>query len=97
MALILSPLGYAAAEASFAIAWEGARWPMRATLEPATITDVELKGAAVGLQIAWDQAHQHVHLNLDSSIAVAIIKNCSDDDHRHDLMANHVYNILNRD
>ncbi|CAI0447820.1 unnamed protein product [Linum tenue] len=62
-----------------------------------SITAAELKGAVVGLQMAWDRGHRKVQLKLDSATAVAIIKNCADDEHRHGLLAQHAFNLLSRD
>ncbi|CAL1356638.1 unnamed protein product [Linum trigynum] len=94
---VLSPSGSAAAGGLIRDCLGRCSVAYACNLGVCSITVAELKGAAVGLQIAWDQGHRRVHLNLDSSTAVAIIKNCSDDYHRHGLLAIHVNNLLNRD
>ncbi|CAL1384527.1 unnamed protein product [Linum trigynum] len=59
-----------------------------------SITCAELKAAAVGLKIAWDEGHKKVELNIDSETAIAIIKNSVDDDHRHGLLAATINKLL---
>ncbi|CAI0468391.1 unnamed protein product [Linum tenue] len=62
-----------------------------------SITSAELKGAAEGLRLAYNKGYKKVQLNLDSSTAVAIIKNHKDENHRHGIFANQFNFLLNLD
>ncbi|CAI0547898.1 unnamed protein product [Linum tenue] len=61
------------------------------------ITSAELKGTVEGLKIAWNKGYMRVHLNMDSSTAIAIIKNREDDEHRHGHIAHQFHYLLNLD
>ncbi|CAL1356741.1 unnamed protein product [Linum trigynum] len=61
-----------------------------------SITDAELKGAAEGLSLAWLMGFKKILLNLDSMTAISII-NSGEDDHRHNLLANHIRELIDRE
>ncbi|CAL1407399.1 unnamed protein product [Linum trigynum] len=94
---VLSPSGKAAAGGLIRDCLGRCSAAFANNLGNCSITAAELKGAVAGLQMAWDKGYRKVHLNLDSSTAMSIIRNCSDDDHRHGLLVQHVCNVLNRD
>ncbi|CAI0457296.1 unnamed protein product [Linum tenue] len=62
-----------------------------------SITPAELKGAAEGLELAWHKGCRKVELNLDSSSAVALIKNRKDTNHIYGLLVKHIDSILDRE
>ncbi|CAI0454456.1 unnamed protein product [Linum tenue] len=62
-----------------------------------SIAAAELKGAIVGLQLAWEKGYRKVQLKMDSTITIAIIWDRSDDDHRHGLLEKQVNHLLERD
>ncbi|CAI0456412.1 unnamed protein product [Linum tenue] len=62
-----------------------------------SITSAELKGAVTGLRIAWERGYRRVHLNLDSTTAISIIKNHSETDHSHGIIAKEFEFLLNLD
>ncbi|CAI0453742.1 unnamed protein product [Linum tenue] len=51
----------------------------------------------VGLEREWNQGFRRVELNLDSSTAIAIIKDCKDTDHRHGALAEQFGRLLERE
>ncbi|CAI0461020.1 unnamed protein product, partial [Linum tenue] len=71
---ILSPSGSAAAGGLIRDCLGRCLVAFAGNLGTCSITAAELKGAVVGLQMAWDRGHRKVQLKLDSATAVAIIK-----------------------
>ncbi|CAL1352532.1 unnamed protein product [Linum trigynum] len=94
---VLSPSGFAAAGGLIRDCLGRCCAAFACNLGNCSITAAELKGAAVGLEIAWEKGFRHVELKLDSTTAITIMKNRSDDDHRHGLLAQHISNLLNRE
>ncbi|CAI0418689.1 unnamed protein product [Linum tenue] len=60
-----------------------------------SITAAELKGAVEGLKIAWNRGYRKVHLKMDSTTAIEIIRNRENEDHRHGSIASQFRQLLN--
>ncbi|CAI0429938.1 unnamed protein product [Linum tenue] len=94
---VLSPSGYAAAGGLLRDSLGRCSSAFACNMGKCSITAAELKGAIVGLQLAWERGFRKVQLKLDSTTAIAIIRDRSDDDHRHGILAKHVNHLLDRD
>ncbi|CAL1413103.1 unnamed protein product [Linum trigynum] len=93
---VLSPSGGAAAGGLIRDSMGRCRAAYVCNLGHCSITAAELKGAAEGLRLAWDRGFRKVELKIDSTTAIAVMKNCKDDSHRHGLLAQQVRVLLDR-
>ncbi|CAL1376747.1 unnamed protein product [Linum trigynum] len=59
-----------------------------------SITRAELKAAEFGLSMAWSLGFRKVHLCLDSSIAINIIKKKNDAANKHGLLTLEINRLL---
>ncbi|CAI0435089.1 unnamed protein product, partial [Linum tenue] len=62
-----------------------------------SITQAELRGAAEGLQLAWDLGFRRVRVELDSRCAVHLLSSNAHPDHQHSAITDRIQALCKRD
>ncbi|CAN1792273.1 Putative ribonuclease H protein At1g65750 [Linum perenne] len=68
-----------------------------ANLGCCSVTRAELRGAVLGLELAWSKGFRNVELQLDSRAAIALIQQDDDPSHQHALEVMAVQELCRRD
>ncbi|CAI0472952.1 unnamed protein product [Linum tenue] len=62
-----------------------------------SITRAELRGAAEGLQLAWDLGFRRVRVELDSRCAIHLLSSNAHSDHQHSAITDRIQALCKRD
>ncbi|CAI0618129.1 unnamed protein product [Linum tenue] len=62
-----------------------------------SITLAELRGVVEGLQLAWDNGHRSVHMELDSRCAIQLLRSCEAMNHHEAAIIGRFQDLLSRD
>ncbi|CAL1393124.1 unnamed protein product [Linum trigynum] len=62
-----------------------------------SITRAKLKGAEIGIEMAWNLGYRNLEVNLDSTTTLQINENQRNDDHMSGLITRQIGMLLDRD